>query len=98
VFTNLPVSNIEYGESDITDHLIIKCHLILKTTSNDIDIRQMPARITIRETRRLAISDSTINKMMDEGYSIKTEAKDLYIKDVRSSKTIKQWYTPPKRM
>jgi hypothetical protein len=79
-YTNIDIIEWEEtSEATWTDHKLFKIRLGFKKSSNDIDIRNMPTRVTAIDLKNVATSKNTIRDMLSENYSIQTQAKDLYI-------------------
>jgi hypothetical protein len=64
IFTNLVVNLCDVGHSEMTDHAFIRFKFSFTKSSDDIDIRKMPVKITSSEIRKQANSEQTINKLI----------------------------------
>jgi hypothetical protein len=77
-----------------TDDALINATISFSRSPLDLDIRRMPTAIKTSDIRRAAVSQATIEKLLNPYYSISTPASALFKDGVRKSKRTLQWYFP----
>ena len=77
---------------NFTDHKAIEFVIKMTRHSKDVDIRSIPTKTTMKNTRSEAISQQTITELLELPHTTSNEARLIYSSWIRKEKVVKRWY------
>ena len=91
-FTNLELVEAQCHDVNFTDHKAIEFVIKMTRHSKDVDIKSMPTKTTMKNTRSEAISQQTITELLELPHTTANEARLVYNNRIRKEKVVKWWY------
>ena len=96
IFTNIPGLQAKLEDSDLTDHKQIRLQIRFVKDRNDVDIDNLPTKITQADIRKAATSKETIEKIKKMEVNIlQRSMMEIIGDDIKRKPLMDQWYKKP---